>query len=338
MLKPNMVKQSTVIFFVALLLFCGVDISISVTANAAATESQKWECAIDLHQGDNGTLSLNRDGERINGMLNIRRNDSIFENEVSGRWSNNEINLKRLIDDSRNDSMIGVVVSLGTKKVNMGGRYSAEYQGVWSANCDLVGTSNGSTGSADGTEDTSPIEPSTSAGVIPNRPNTADRIKFSARASHPDGIESVSFFVGNKKIHTCDTEVCDYNYGPLSKGKYSWFVEAVSKSGIKNSKRQNEFVVSASASKGSCLIEGIATGTAAELSGIYLVKLYGPDGNTLKASQEFQDGRYQFTGLPEGRYTLTVDTRADREVLVTPATATATCSAQSKVIVNFDFR
>lgn len=307
-------------------------------AIAEPSQTEQWECAINMHQGDNGILSIERAGEDISGMLSIKRNESVFEHEINGRWASNEINIKRLLDDSRNDSMLGVVISLGTKKANMGGRYLAEYQGVWSADCDLVATSELPTDSADGADTNSQIEPSTSAGVIPNRPNTADRIKFSARAAHPDGIESVSFFVGNKKIHTCDTEVCDFSYGPLSKGKYSWYVEAVSTSGVKNSKRQNELMVSAAASKGSCLIEGMATGTAAELSGIYLIKLFGPNDNTLRASKEFQDSRYQFANLPEGRYTLTVDTRADREVLATPATTTATCSAQSKVTVDFDFR
>lgn len=321
-------------FFVALV----VVLASNNLAHSAPIDAQQWECAVNLHQGDNGTLSIERTGDSVSGMINIKRNDSVFENEVSGRWVNNEINLKRLLGESSNESMTGIVVALGTKKVKIGGRFSAEYQGVWSADCDLVSTSALEKEPSADADTASKVEPSTSIGVIPNNPTSKDRIKFSARASHPDGIESVSFILGKKKIHTCAANECDFTYGPISKGKYSWRVEALSKSGVKNTEGKNELLVSAAQANGTCTISGIATGTAAELSEIYLIKLFGPNDNTVRASKEFQDGRYQFTNLPEGRYTLTVDTRADKSVLATPEATSAKCLAQENVTVNFDFR
>lgn len=324
-------------FFIALVAMLASH-GIAYSANAALAETQQWECAVNLHQGDNGTLSIERKGDKIEGMINIKRNDSVFENEVSGRWVANEISIKRFLGDSSSDSMAGIVIELGTKKVKIGGRFSSEYQGVWSADCDLVSTSALAKENTSDAGSPSKVEPSTSIRVTPNNPNNKDRIEFSARASHPDGIESVAFFLGKKNIHTCSANECSFSYGPIAKGKYFWRVEAVSKSGVKNTESPNELLVSAVPTNGECTISGIATGPAAELSGIYLIKLFGPDGNTLRASKEFQGGRYQFGNLPNGRYTLAVDTRADKGILATPAITTAECQAQSNVSINFDFR
>lgn len=306
---------------------------------ASAMETQKWECAVDLHQGDNGTLSMDRKGEDLSGTLSFKRNNSVFENEVSGRWLGNEINIKRLLDASSSELMAGIVVSLGTKKVKIGGRFSAEYQGVWSADCDLVSSAIADSTNSSGSSVSNSIAPSTTSRINPSNPTNKDRIKFSARATHPDGIESISFFLDKKKIHTCEGTTCEFSGGRLAKGKHSWYVQAISKSGTKNTARPNELMVGAGNSTGNCSISGIATGPSAQLSSIYRINLLGPDNsNSLRASTEFKDSRYSFIGLPEGQYTLKIDTRADKGVLASPLSTTAKCQATGELTIDFDFR
>jgi len=310
-------------------------VSSSIYA-ATNTETQKWECALNLHQGDSGTLSIERAGDEMTGVISVTRNENVFENEVSGRWAGNEINVKRLLDSNDSESMTGIVVKTGTKSAKIGGRFSANYQGVWSADCDLVSASQAKQDNSSATN--SETEPSTNSIVSPNSPNSRDRIKFSANASHPDGVKSISFFLGKNEIHTCSSSECSFSYGPISPGKYKWYVEATSESGVKNSERVNELLVTAAPTKNNCTISGTATGTAAELSSIYLVTLFGPDNNVLRESKEFLNGLYSFNNLPKGIYTLKVDTRSDKSVLATPSTTTANCQTKDNITIDFDFR
>lgn len=320
---------------ICLMLMCVVNDLVFAQTKVAI---QNWECAIDLHQGDTGVLSLQRSGDQLTGMITVTRNESIFETKVNGQWLNNEITIKRLLGANSSDTMSGVVIAIGTEEVKMGGRFSDTYQGVWSADCNLASASPGNPEQSQRAAGDD-IEPSTSTRVSPNSPTANDSITFSARATHPDGIKSISFFLGKKNIHTCQAEVCDFELKPLSKGTYNWRVEALSESGVKSAERFDEFVVRASAGTGGCTIAGIATGPAAELSSLYLVRLFGPnDVGLLKDSAEFNNGAYTFAGLGKGRYFLTVDTQADKGLLVTPVSGTVNCQAAGDLLFDFDFR
>lgn len=300
--------------------------------NQSATQS--WECALDLHQGDAGTLSLERSSENVQGVIQFSRNDSVFESEVSGNWVDDKINLTRLIDSASTEAMSGIVVTLGTEKVNIGGRFATDYQGVWSADCDLVSESN-----VTQRQSTEEVLPSTSSRIRPNSPNSQDKITFSVLASHPDGIEKVSFFLGSDEIHSCDTGRCEFTSGPLAEGIYSWRVDAVSKSGIKNTQDSNRLVVKNVADVSNCSISGRATGQSAALADIYLVKLYGPNNaNSLKATSGFNGGRYQFSDLSAGDYRLVVDTQGDQDILASPADAVLNCRSQSVLTQDIEFR
>jgi hypothetical protein len=307
-------------------------------------QTQQWECAVNLQQGDTGTMSLSRDGDQVEGSITTVRNSNEFNSEIGGRWSDKVINLKRLLDSNSSEPMAGIVVTLGTEKVKIGGRFSSEYQGVWSADCDLVSSSSVTKERTNANESTdvaessvpNPLVPSITSRVSPSKPSSKDKIKLSARASHPDGIASIAFFIGGKKVHTCDDAACEFDYGRLKKGKYNWYAKATSKSGSSNDRVDNELIVSSPLAS-TCNFRGFATGPAANLSLSYRVNLRG-NGTEHSKSVAFKDLKYVITGVPKGNYTLTVDTQADPSVLWSPRSASVTCGSQSEVRQNFDFR
>lgn len=316
-----------------ILLFTIAVITIAPVANSQS-ETQKWECAIDLHQGDTGTLSLDRTNDSLQGVIAVTRNESAFNSEVSGSWVGDKLTLTRLLDSDSSESMNGIAIALGTEKVNIGGRYSTDFQGVWSADCDLVSQSiiSQEQGSSD-------VQPSTSSRIRPNSPTNKDRITFSTLASHPEGIEKVSFFLGSDEIHSCESDRCEFTYGPIATGVYNWRVEAISINGVKNTEDSNTLSIVDGDSMENCSLSGRATGTSAPLAGIYLVKLYGPDNtNLLKASTGFNNGSYTFSNLSAGQYRLLVDTQGDQEILASPAEAVINCQSQSVLTQNIEFR
>jgi len=303
------------------------------------SDSQSWECALDLHQGDKGTLTLDRQDDSLDGVIRFSRNDNVFESAVSGNWNANEIQLTRLLDAGSTELMIGVAVALGTKKVNIGGRYAAAYQGVWSADCDLVSESNV----------TDKVQSSvfTTTKVTPEMPTDKQKVTFNVSASHPDGVKQLSIFLGSEEIHTCASDACEFSYGPFSKGIYSWRVEGLSNSDsksiemnrliVKSSNKAKQLVVSTQ-KQNNCRISGRATGASAPLSQIYSVKLYGPDTTTLlKSSTGFVDGAYQFVNLPAGQYQLIVDTKGDQDITAFPDSTILNCKPQSTLTQDISF-
>lgn len=309
-----------------------------ITAATAAT--QEWACAVNLQQGDAGSMSLVREGDQVDGVITITRNDSVFESAISGRWNGNTIDLKRLHDANTNQPFAGIVVTLGTEKVKIGGRFSNTYQGVWSADCDLVSSSpsNGKSNTASDTAQAS-VEPSITSRVTPSNPSDKDRVTLSAQASHPDGIKTVSFYIGDKKIHSCNGDSCKFTHAPLSAGKYVWHVEAVSQSGVKNSKNLNDFVVRVDKRSRTCTISGLATGPSAELSISYRVNLLASNNSKrFKSSRQFKRNAYEFTNIPVGNYVLEVDTVGDTSVLIAPQSANIACTPQGRIKQNFDLR
>ena len=175
------------------LLVSSVALAVLVSQGYAYGQSpnQRWECALDLHQGDKGTLSLNRKGDNVNGAIQFSRNDNVFDSDVSGSWVGNQIDLIRLVGSDSTEQMAGVVVALGTEKVSIGGRYSIGYQGVWSANCDLVSES--------ANIEKVQSESFTSTQVKPEMPTDKEKVTFSIASSHPSGVKEISIFLGSDK-------------------------------------------------------------------------------------------------------------------------------------------
>ena len=90
---------------------------------------------------------------------------------------------------------------------------------------------------------------------------------------------------------------------------------------------------------GSCAISIDATGPRADLAKIYQLVLRGPDSMTIvKARQSFGSGHVTFSDLPDGRYLLTLDTKADVSVSISPRRHEVVCSGGAPVKRVFEFR
>ena len=90
---------------------------------------------------------------------------------------------------------------------------------------------------------------------------------------------------------------------------------------------------------GSCVISVAATGPRADVARLYQLVLRGPDSMTVvKGRQPFGSGRVTFSDLPDGRYLLTLDTKADVSVTISPRRHDVVCTGGSAVERVFEFR
>jgi uncharacterized protein with LGFP repeats len=90
----------------------------------------------------------------------------------------------------------------------------------------------------------------------------------------------------------------------------------------------------------SCSISGKAYGPGAAQAPAFIVSLLGPNNlNSLRDSRPFDEsGRYAFTGLPQGRYRLSVDTKADLFVGPHPTRRDVECRGGAVRDIDFEIR
>jgi hypothetical protein len=89
---------------------------------------------------------------------------------------------------------------------------------------------------------------------------------------------------------------------------------------------------------GACSISGTVTGSRAPAASAFSVVLYGPDSLTLlHARQPLGSGRFRFADLPDGRYVLATDTKADVAVNVTPRRQVVVCKGAAIDAAPFRF-
>jgi hypothetical protein len=119
-------------------VLCLLPAAVSVCWTNAAPAAETWRCAIDLHQGDKGTLELTRKAPFIEGKLTIERGDRSFESAVRGEWGEAEIRFSRTLSSTSYQPFQGTVTSAGSGEVLMEGRFAAGNAGQWSCRCQLV--------------------------------------------------------------------------------------------------------------------------------------------------------------------------------------------------------
>ncbi|MES9946549.1 MAG: ribosomal protein L7/L12 [Candidatus Thiodiazotropha sp.] len=105
------------------------------------TKPQAWRCEVDLHQGDVGTIKLNRTGDKIRGAMYIKRIDG--KHPISGTWKGDRIEFRRKLSASSGQPFKGTATETSDNTVAMTGRFAYQYAGVWSADCTQVGSSTG---------------------------------------------------------------------------------------------------------------------------------------------------------------------------------------------------
>lgn len=119
-------------------VLCLFSTAASVSWANAASAVETWRCAIDLHQGGEGTLELTRKAPFIEGKLKIERGDHSLESAVKGEWGEAEIRFSRTLSATSYQPFQGTVTSAGPGQVLMEGRFAAGNAGQWSCRCQLV--------------------------------------------------------------------------------------------------------------------------------------------------------------------------------------------------------
>ena len=94
---------------------------------------ERWRCDVDLHQGDTGTLWLDRQRGEVQGIMVVR--DGTQKHRVSGSWTEDRIELWRALSESSGQPFVGTVTGPGDGTLRMAGRFAHQYSGVWSAEC-----------------------------------------------------------------------------------------------------------------------------------------------------------------------------------------------------------
>jgi hypothetical protein len=332
-----------------LLTFLLVLSGFGSSASARLVTQQEWQCDVDLHQGDSGVLFLIRAEGKVKGGIKIDSNTTPMNHRIGGTWKDGLLNLNRLFRSDVDYAMAATMQRTEKKLVQLGGRYGLAFKGVWSGECKFISERKIQVADSDTDSEPKPDKPVVKAGpstnvkALPYKPTTKDRIKFSATASHPDGVRSISFILDGQVIKTCRRNRCNASSPPLSAGKHIWRVDAVSKSGFKNPRYPSEMIVkTAPPVVGRCTIMGKATGRSSDIARIFSVSAYGPNNDTkFVASSRFKNGRYELKGLKPGQYKLFADTRADTAIGVHPSQVTVRCRKQKaveRVHKNFEFR
>jgi hypothetical protein len=91
---------------------------------------------------------------------------------------------------------------------------------------------------------------------------------------------------------------------------------------------------------GNCSISGKVFGSGAGAAGVFSVNLYGPnDFKVFKGKKKFDNaGQYSFPGLPNGKYKLVVDTKADIAVGPHPNFKIVDCVGGAVTGVDFELK
>lgn len=238
--------------------------SIALEARAPV----QWDCQIDLHQGDRGTLTLEmREDESFQGKLIVepgRGGRSI----VAGTWQRNTIRFRHATPGRRAEAFVGMSIGAPDGTVRMAGRFGETFDGVWSASCGRTAEAE----PAPGGNTPAPAEPAPTPAEPP----------APAEPAEPPAPAPPS---------------------------------------------------------ASCSIAGVATGPRADVAKVFGVMLLGPNNDKrLRARQAFGTGRYAFSNLPDGRYVVVPDTKADVAVEVIPRRREVVCQGGAITDANFEFR
>ena len=322
-----------------LVLAVGVSTVWSLSGRAEAPDT--WRCQIDLHQGDTGRLEFTNTTANLVGTLTVDRGGTPMTSDVKGTLNGETISFTRTLTPSTTvQPFRGVVLASEDGRFKMAGRFAAAFEGVWSATCTSDSGSPPPDASAGGRAATGGGLAGPALTIRPNpfRPSTRDRVRLIADAAHSTGVRDVTIFVNGQPVQTCAASHCEFTGGPYP-GTIRWRVSARAQNGGITEGEERDLVISAGAGTGSCSISGAATGPRATASTAFGAALFGPDNSTsLRVRQPFRAGRFRFTDLPDGKYVVIPDTKADIAVSINPRRQEVVCRGAAIDGVNFEFR
>ena len=127
--------QKFTLHYLRLLFIFVICTTFPTLANSQTVEN--WQCTLDLHQGDTGTLEFSRTGTTIEGKTIVHRGANTFENKVKGNWSGEILEFWRELNPPTSGQPFrGIALTAEDKKVKMAGRFAFRFAGIWSADCE----------------------------------------------------------------------------------------------------------------------------------------------------------------------------------------------------------
>src|SRR4051812_571651 len=209
---------------------CTREIRIAVVVIAAFASSragfaqQHVSCAFDLQNGRTGQMELIVTRPSFTGQITAQGNVT----PVSGTWNAEIIAFTRSLTGNSVQAFRGIAIVLADGKVKMAGRFAANFDGVWSANCaiDQSTVSSPDTGTATGAPPTDPPGPALTVRANPFKPTASDRVTFIADAMHSSGVQEVTISVNGQPMQTCHAPHCEFAGGPYPVGPLTWRVSA----------------------------------------------------------------------------------------------------------------
>ena len=127
------IKYFIIAFFVV--VFAGM---IYYPNSAAAGLKDKWQCTIDLHQGDTGTIEFAKDGSHIIGKIIITKKTRTSESTIEGEFGETEVYFKRTLSDMSYQPFKGIISIVDTKHMKIEGLFASGFSGKWSADCTMA--------------------------------------------------------------------------------------------------------------------------------------------------------------------------------------------------------
>ncbi|PID72638.1 MAG: hypothetical protein CSB34_01255 [Desulfobulbus propionicus] len=176
--------------------------------------------------------------------------------------------------------------------------------------------------------------------TIPLEPTETETVRFVVSGFHASGIEAINIQVNGVEVATCNgVETCEYLGGPYPLGNLVWRASAISVDGERTYTIKKKVTIAPGVVEGKCTLSGTGSGPNADLASAFFINLFGPDDlQEYRETVSFRpNGEYRFSGLPEGRYQLVVDTRGDMETFADPPSLITTCQGTGVNEVNFTF-
>jgi hypothetical protein len=287
--------------------------------------TETWEGDIDLHQGDRGTVSFTRAGSAITGRIRVLRNELPQEHSIDGTWSGDQVRFTRHLSSTSIQPFEGTASQDGPDHVTMSGRFAANLAGEWSAECRRTGSS-------------PKAGPSLERRITPYHPTERDQITFSAVASHSSGVRDVTHVINGAVARSCPGDRCIHVAGPFPAGTITWLVSARSNDGGEQPGHEHTIVITP-VSAGTCRLRCRATGPQADRAPVFFVVVSRSDdpGRSVATKPFTSAGTVEFDNLPEGRFRLRVDSRADIAVRARPTSQEVTCQEGQLAEARFEF-
>lgn len=204
---------------------------------AAQPAKEKWTCSLDLHQGDQGTLTFVKAGTTLSGETVVQRREIEMRHEISGSWEGEQVRFRRNLSGSSYQPFVGISARTEEGEVKMGGRFANAFAGVWSADCELAGAVGG--GASEGPRDRLELRRTeremelreellrerARAEVADHEPprvsvdvegilvrTVGDAVDLRASAEDDGEIASVTVFLDGRAVRTCNAWLCPYRF------------------------------------------------------------------------------------------------------------------------------